>query len=161
MIKRDYSPPKLECLIKLMSPFSNYLKTLRTGRGLRQSELANLLGYDQSYISSLELGIKGPPTEELVGLLISKLQLTFDEEAALLEIAAASNRKISVPTDAPEKVFWLFHRLRQQIDHLHPTQVALIETALNLPQEFSRPVLETATRIKRRYISNLKQEAEM
>jgi transcriptional regulator with XRE-family HTH domain len=144
-----------------MSPFSSQLKTLRIGRGLRQSELANLLGYDQSYISSLELGTKGPPTKELVGLLISRLQLTFDEQATLLETVAASNRKINVPCDAPESVFWLFHRLRQQIDHLHPTQVSLMETALKLPQDFNRPVQETAPRIKRRYINNVKQEAEM
>lgn len=144
-----------------MSPFSSQLKTLRIGRGLRQSELADLLGYDQSYVSSLELGIKGPPTGEFVGHLISRLQLTLDEQATLLEAVAASYRKISVPNDAPEKVFWLFHKLRQQIDHLHPTQIALIETALNLPQEFSRPIHEAAPRIKRRYINNLKQEAEM
>lgn len=134
---------------------------LRVARGLRQAELAHLLGYEQSYISSLELGIKGPPTEEFVGLLISRLQLSPVEQETLLEAAAASHRKISVPGDAPENVFWLFHKLRQQIDHLHPTQITLIETALRLPQEFNRPVQEATPRIKRRYINNLKQEAEM
>lgn len=34
-----------------MSPFSRYLKALRTRRGLRQKELAHQLGYEPSYIS--------------------------------------------------------------------------------------------------------------
>jgi transcriptional regulator with XRE-family HTH domain len=32
-----------------MSPFSTYLRTLRRARGLRQVELAHLLGYEASY----------------------------------------------------------------------------------------------------------------
>lgn len=144
-----------------MSPFAKQLRALRTQKGLRQSELANLLGYEQPYVSALELGVKGPPTEEFVGQLISKCQLTLEEQKILREAATASYRKITVPCDAPEEIFWLFHNLRLQLDHLHPTQLSLIEMALNLPKEFNRPMQEIAPRIKRRNIKNLKQGAEM
>ena len=49
-----------------MSPFSHFLHELRLQHQIRQSELAELLGYEQSYISALEVGIKGPPTDEFV-----------------------------------------------------------------------------------------------
>ena len=49
-----------------MSPFSHFLHELRLRHQIRQSELAELLGYEQSYISALEIGAKGPPTEEFV-----------------------------------------------------------------------------------------------
>jgi predicted transcriptional regulator len=47
-----------------MSPFSHFLHTLRMRLEIRQAELAALVGYEQSYISALEVGLKGPPTEE-------------------------------------------------------------------------------------------------
>jgi predicted transcriptional regulator len=49
--------------LEFMSPFSHFLHELRLQHQIRQSELAELLGYEQSYISALEVGIKGPPTE--------------------------------------------------------------------------------------------------
>ena len=54
---------------KSMSPFSRYLVDLRRRLGVRQGELADLLGYDQSYLSALEIGQKGPPTPEFVDRL--------------------------------------------------------------------------------------------
>lgn len=142
-----------------MSPFSNFLKSLRLSRGLRQSELADLVGYEQSYLSSLELGIKGPPTQEFVESLIGALQLTEYEQAPLRESVAASNRKISVPLEAPSEVFWLCHKLRQQIDHLHPAQITLIQAALDLPLLQRSSCLPS--RIRRRDSRHSHQEIKM
>lgn len=41
-----------------MSPFSQFLHDLRMRRRLRQADLADLLGYEQSYISALEVGLR-------------------------------------------------------------------------------------------------------
>jgi transcriptional regulator with XRE-family HTH domain len=46
-----------------VNPFSSLLKDLRVRRGLRQKEVANMLGYEQSYICSEESGKKGLPRE--------------------------------------------------------------------------------------------------
>lgn len=143
-----------------MSPFSQTLKAFRIRRGLRQSELATLVGYEQSYVSALELGIKGPPTEEFVEHLIVALNLSQAEQEALLEAVAASQRKINVPHEAPTEVFYLCHKLRQQIDHLHPVQIELITAALNLPLNFSIPN-EAPTRIRRRPTKTNLMEAKM
>jgi transcriptional regulator with XRE-family HTH domain len=143
-----------------MSPFSQTLKAFRIRRGFRQSELATLVGYEQSYVSALELGIKGPPTEEFVEHLIVALKLSPAEQEALLEAVAASQRKINVPHEAPTEVFYLCHKLRQQIDHLHPVQIELITAALNLPLNFSIPN-EAPTRIRRRPAKTNLMEAKM
>jgi transcriptional regulator with XRE-family HTH domain len=47
--------------------------------GIRQAELAEALGYEQSYISALEVGLKGPPTEVFVERLIQVLQIPVEQ----------------------------------------------------------------------------------
>lgn len=77
-----------------MSPFSTYLRTLRRARGLRQVELAHLLGYEASYISALERSQKGPPRKDFIGRLIRGLKLDASEQAALSQAIEASRRQI-------------------------------------------------------------------
>lgn len=144
-----------------MSPFANLLKTLRVGRGLRQFELAELVGYEQSYVSALELDIKGPPNGEFVAHLIEALQLSPIEQETLNEAVAASQRKINLPHETPSEVYWLFHKLRRQIDRLHPVQIQLIETALDLPAELRQPIHESPSRIRRRSSGTVKAEVKM
>ncbi len=145
-----------------MSPFAEQLKAYRYGRSLRQVEFAELVGYEQSYVSSLELGIKGPPTDEFVEKLIKILKLSEEEQETLYQAVAASQRKIIVPHEASTEVYWLCHKFRQQVDRLHPVQIQLIETALNLPLDFNLPANNVVSkRIKRRDLKIHKTEAEM
>ena len=64
--------------------------------------IPELLGYEQSYISALEVGIKGPPTEEFVQKLITTLALPPSAQLELKEAVAASDRKLSIPADSPQ-----------------------------------------------------------
>lgn len=93
-----------------MSPFSTYLRTLRRARGMRQVELAHLLGYEASYISSLERSQKGPPRKEFIGRLIRGLKLDASEQAALSQALDASRRQISLPAQANEQEYALLNR---------------------------------------------------
>ena len=70
-----------------MSPFAKLLRDYRIKSGLRQKELADLLGYEQSYLSALELGLKGPPNREFAGQLIRVLELDEEEQITLREPA--------------------------------------------------------------------------
>jgi len=144
-----------------MSPFADQLKSFRIRRGLRQTELAELVGYEQSYVSALELGLKGPPTEEFVMKLVGVLKLSQEERFALSEVVAASQRKINIPPEAPAEIYWLCHKLRQQLGQLHPIQVELIETALSLPLNFNLPNNSVPPRIKRRYQDTHVMEVKM
>lgn len=144
-----------------MSPFSQRLRLHRIRCGFRQKELAELLGYEQSYVSALELGLKGPPTDEFVRQLIAVLKLSHEDQETLNEAVAASQRKINIPTEAPTEIYWLFHKLRQQIDQLHPDQIVLIEKVLSLPLNFSLTNNSAPPRIKRQFQNIHETEAKM
>ena len=118
-----------------MSPFSTYLRTLRRARGLRQVELAHLLGYEASYISALERSQKGPPRKEFIGRLIRGLKLDVSEEAALSQAIDASRRQISLPAQANEQEYALLRQLEPQLGRLHPVQIELIKLVLSMPEK--------------------------
>lgn len=115
-----------------MSPFSIDLRNLRDHQGLRQSELAAKLGYEQSYVSALEVGTKGPPTPEFVERLIECLALDMEWQRRLWEAYTMSQRKFVLPLQASPEMYRLCHELRAQIDRLHPAQIELIRFALHL-----------------------------
>lgn len=115
-----------------MSPFALYLKTLRANRNLRQKDLAERLGYEQSYVSALELGAKGPPNREFIDRLISKLALTEDEMGQLEDAFARSSRTIKLPASASRDLYGMFYELGRQIQALDPLQIQLINLALQV-----------------------------
>lgn len=133
-----------------MSPFSSVMHELRVSHDLRQFELAELLGYEQSYVSALEVGIKGPPPKKFVSLLIDNLKLDESWQTRLWDALELSQRKIVLPNETSESIYKLCNELRLQLDHLHPTQVELIRIALRLPRTMTKEVLPTKRRIRRR-----------
>jgi len=143
-----------------MSPISIVLHELRDAHGLRQSELADRIGYEQSYISALEIGVKGPPPLEFVTRLITKLHLDEGWQARLWESLEFSQRKIVLAIEAPESIYRLCNELRQQLNHLHPAQVELMRIALNLPRSLATDALPQR-RIRRRISANHKEVTEM
>lgn len=116
-----------------MSPFSYFLKDVRSARGMRQNQLAKLLGYEPSYISALERSEKGPPKQDFIDRLIRGLELTDQEQAALAKALKLSRRHISLPSRASEREYTLLHQLEPQLGHLSSIQIQLIELALHLP----------------------------
>ncbi|MEX3639192.1 helix-turn-helix domain-containing protein [Paraburkholderia sp. BR14320] len=133
-----------------MSPFSHYLHELRMRHEIRQSELAELLGYEQSYISALEIGAKGPPTPEFIERLVVALDMSQAERAEVRCVAEASQRKLAVNADSPQDVYWMLKELREQVNELHPVQIKMIRDALELKGSFVDPEPVPVRRIKRR-----------
>lgn len=140
-----------------MSPFSQYLHDLRIRKGLRQAELANVLGYEQSYISALELGLKGPPTEEFIERLIQTLSIPQPDQSNLRAAAQASQRKLIIDPDAPTDIYWLLRDLRKEVSCLSPAQVRMIREIISLKGTITEEREEPVRRLKRRK----KMEAEM
>lgn len=122
-----------------MSPFAIYLKTLRLARGLKQKDLALRLGYEPSYLSAVERGEKGVPKEDFVNRLVRGLNLDREEQEMLYRALRTSRRTISIPSNASEQEYILFHRLEPLLGQLHPLQLDLIELALQLPSAFTVP----------------------
>lgn len=133
-----------------MSPFARQLSELRMRHGIRQNELAELIGYDQTYISALEVGLKGPPTLEFVDKLVTTLPMTPAEADEIRVAAKASDRKLVLHPDAHPDVYWMLDALRQRLDRLHPAQARMIRELLNLPDVVLRKEIEPMQRMRRR-----------
>lgn len=116
-----------------MSPFSIIFRELRASFGMRQSEFASKLGFEQSYVSAIEVGTKGPPNMDFICRVIEILDLDESWRQRLLGALDESQRKIVLSSDATEDTFRMFNELRRQIDRLHPAQVELMQMALRLP----------------------------
>lgn len=119
-----------------MSPFAVYLRELRRQRGLKQRDAADLLGYEQSYISALERGAKGPPKRDFIARLIRVLALNDAEQTELDEALRKSKRQVSLPCTAPVEEYELLRELEPQLGRLHPVQIKMIRQVLALPQVF-------------------------
>lgn len=122
-----------------MSPFAVHLKNLRLSRGLKQKELALVLGYEPSYLSALERSEKGPPKEDFIRRLIKGLSLDEIEQADLQRALKHSRRQVSIPPRASEEEYGLIHELEPQLGQLTPLQIHLIKLALRLPASIAVP----------------------
>ncbi|KMN48635.1 transcriptional regulator [Chromobacterium violaceum] len=140
-----------------MSPFSKYFHQLRMSFGIRQVELAELLGYEQSYISALEIGTKGPPTPEFIERLIEVLSLSEEQREKLLETVEASQRKLVIPSDVPEDIYWLVQDLRRHLNTLRPAEINIIREIIKL-KDSPTPNLQMPVR---RVRSRQKEGAKM
>lgn len=140
-----------------MSPFSRVLRELRMRHGIRQAELAEAMGYEQTYISAIEVGTKGPPTAEFVSRLIQVLSLSSAEQQEIKDAAQASERRFNLNNDLPEGVFWMVKELRDHIETLHPSQVTLIREIIGMRERLAEaPPIEM-----RRLRKRTKTEATM
>jgi transcriptional regulator with XRE-family HTH domain len=133
-----------------MSPFSHFLHELRMRRGVRQAELAEMTGYEQSYISALEVGLKGPPTEEFVEKLIEAFDLPPDQAREVRAVADASERKLVLDKDCPPDLYWMLKDMREHLRHLHPRHIKMIRDVLELAGEVPARQPELPRRLPRR-----------
>jgi transcriptional regulator with XRE-family HTH domain len=113
-----------------MSPFSILLRELRTFCGLKQADFAEKLGVEQSYVSAIEIGGKGPPGADFVERLVSAFHLDSSWEQRLLDAIEQSHRRLELPKNASTETYRIFNGLRLQMGKLHPAQIELIEFAL-------------------------------
>ena len=83
-----------------MSPFAKKLRDLRESRKIRQIDAADLLGYEQSYLSALETGAKGIPKKEFIARVEKIYQLNQQEMSELMLALAQSDRALILPRTA-------------------------------------------------------------
>lgn len=133
-----------------MSPFSQLLYDLRKRYGVRQAELAVMVGYEQSYISALESSLKGPPTPEFVDRLIRALKLPESAQQELHDVMAASHRKLDIAPSAPTDIFLLLRDLRAEVNNLSPSQVRMIRDVINLRKALTEERPAASRRTKHR-----------
>jgi transcriptional regulator with XRE-family HTH domain len=103
----------------MSSPFAVFLRDLRLRNNLRQHELAAELGYEQAYISALELGTRGP-SKELLETLVEKMPMSDKDQAALRQAVSESGRRFVLPAEVPTDTYRFCHELWGKIENLHP-----------------------------------------
>lgn len=143
-----------------MNSFASLLHSIRLNRGIRQIELADLIGYEQTYISVLEVGKKGPPTTEFITKLSTSLDLSPEEIEQLLDAADASQRKFVFDADVPQDVYWLMRDLRKCLPELNSAQIDLIRLAIDLKDRVKERPAVVSHKLKRHSIEP-KVEAHM
>ena len=132
----------------MSSPFSVFLKNLRLRNGQRQSEMAEILGYEQAYVSSVELGTK-PPSQEFLNRL-SAIYLNDRDQEEMLQEIQESKRRYVLPVEVPTETYRLCSELWVKIDRLHPAQIKAMRELLKLDDLMADTRLVSNERIKRR-----------
>ncbi len=133
-----------------MSPFAEFLHELRMRHGIRQSELAKIMGYEQGYLSALELDKKGPPTEEFINKLINKFNLTSQETSQLLEVVDASQRKFAFSNEISKDAYWLIRDFRESLPALTKAEIELLRKVLAFKKDVLQKPLDVPRQLKRR-----------
>jgi len=117
---------------------------------------AKLLGYEQAYISAIELGTKAP-SQEFLDRLAKALALDDDERAEMQQAAHDSRRRFVLPVEVPTETYQLCSELWDKIDRLYPAQIIAIRQMIKLDEEMKGAPQTQVTRVRRTH----KTEAEM
>lgn len=120
----------------MSSPFAVFLRDLRLRNNLRQHELAAELGYEQAYISALELGTRGP-SKELLEILIEKMPMSDKDQAALQQAVSESGRRFVLPAEVPTDTYRFCHELWGKIENLHPAVIQGMRVLLGIEDVLS------------------------
>lgn len=133
-----------------MSPFAHFLHNLRMARKIRQIDLAEMMGYDQSYVSALEVGLKAPPTKEFVEKLIHVLDMTPEQAQEARDEASASQRKWVLDASIPQDAYRMVKAMHDRVGRLHPQQISLICSILEMSDTMPERPPEQLRRLPRR-----------
>ena len=103
--------------------FGRYLRDLRTGKDLRQSDLAEVLGVTTVYICDIEKGKRNPPDYTKLRLIDEKLNLTYDEKCKFYDLAGVARQDV-----APDVAAYLIE---------NPDAVCMLRRIMIQPSEYN------------------------
>ena len=99
-----------------MTPFGAKVRALRLAHGVTLKKMATDLQISQAYLSALEHGRRGRPTQNLVRQVCGYFNIIWDDAEALEKLARLSHPRVVVDTAglAPEATE-LANRLAESI----------------------------------------------
>lgn len=140
----------------MSSPISIYLRDLRLQVGMTQLDLAHSIGYEQAYVSSIELGTKNP-SQEFLAKLVVVMRLSVADRQKLELALKASKRRFTLPPDSSAKTYLFFNELWDKLDRLHPALLDAMHVMLKVEEQVAERPRYQPTRLRRRS----KQEVPM
>lgn len=132
-----------------LSPFADALRRVRFRKGLRQQDLAQLMGCERSYVSALENDLKQAPPGDFVQRLCEQLQLPAMEADELQLARAKSQRRYLVPPDAPPASFVLVHDLFARLARLSESHLLALQTILDITDARVEIAVPSEGRVRR------------
>jgi transcriptional regulator with XRE-family HTH domain len=141
----------------MTSPVSIFLRNLRLRAGLTQLDLAHMIGYEQAYVSSIELGTKSP-SKEFLSKLTAAMALSDGDRQALEQALKISNRRFTLPSEASTDAFRFCNDLWEKIERLHPSVLTAMQLMLAVEDQITQRPHCQPTRLRRR---NSNMEAPM
>lgn len=120
-----------------MTPFGERLRALRAGRGSTLKEMAAALQVSSAYLSALEHGHRGRPTDGLIHQICGYFGLIWDDAEALHHLAEISHPRVTIDTAGLSPTATrLAHRLAKNIASLdEDTLAALLSQVENSRQK--------------------------
>lgn len=111
-----------------MTPFGQKLRDLRAERGGTLKQMAAALQVSSAYLSALEHGHRGRPTDGLIHQICGYFGLIWDDAEALKRLAETSHPRVVIDTAGlPPEATRLAHLLARRIADLDRDRlVALI-----------------------------------
>lgn len=140
----------------MSSPISIYLRDLRLQAGMTQLDLAHSIGYEQAYVSAIELGTKSP-SREFLNKLAVVMKLGIDDSQKLELALKASRRRFVLPPESSTKTYRFCNDLWDKLERLHPALLDAMHVILNVDDQVAERPGYQPSRLKRR----VKQETPM
>jgi transcriptional regulator with XRE-family HTH domain len=108
-----------------VTPFGERVRALRAAHGVSLKDMAAELQISSAYLSALEHGRRGRPSQGLVRQICEYFEVIWDEADALLRLAERSNPRVVVDTAglAPAATE-LANRLAAEIGRLDEARIA-------------------------------------
>ena len=88
------------------------------------------MGYEQTYLSALELDKKGPPTREFIDKLVLNFQLSHEDLLSFLDAADASKRKFVIEHPISKDAYLLIRDFRNRLPELVDAEIDLVRKVL-------------------------------
>lgn len=133
----------------MSTPVSIFLRDLRLQLGLTQADLARFIGYEQAYVSSIELGTRGPSKEFLHKLTLAA-ELGLEEQRRLEKALRSSNRRFVLSSEASTKTYLFCNDLWERLETLHPALLEALHALLTVQDQVAGEPRIQRTRLKRR-----------
>lgn len=117
-----------------MTPFAIYFEKLRKVRGLQQKQVADVLGITACYVSAMEKGKKGPPTNKVIKKIIEVFRLNEDQQKELWLAVEQSMPVRRLPKNISMQEFAFIKDLWERLGTLSEEQLIIMSTTLKVNQ---------------------------
>jgi transcriptional regulator with XRE-family HTH domain len=116
---------------------------------MTQLDLAHSIGYEQAYVSAIELGTKSP-SQEFLNKLAVVMKLGVDDSQKLELALKASRRRFVLPPESSTKTYRFCNDLWDKLERLHPALLDAMHVILNVDDQVAERPRYQPSRLKRR-----------